>query len=563
MENSQISDLLSEIGVYLDLLGENIFKVRAYENAARAVASQSGRMAELDEKQLQEIPGIGKAIAEKIRMYCSTGKLPYADELRSKIPPGLVDMLRIPSLGPKRAKLLFEKLKIESIAALQDACEQNRLVDLEGFGERSQAKILDGIRMLATFKDQHLLAEVLPIAERVIRHLKKSKLVQRIEAAGSIRRRKKIVKDIDILVSSKRPGDVSEVFLGMEGISDVIGRGDTKTSVRIGGKIQVDLRVVSDDEFPYALHHFTGSKAHNIAMRSLAKERGMKISEYGVFKGTKRIAAKDEAAFFKIFGLDFIPPELREDRGEILAAGDGALPKLVSESDIAGVLHVHTNWSDGLAPLETMVQEAGRRGYRYIAITDHSKTSTYANGLSTDRLQKQMGEIGTMNKKNPGIRILTGSEVDILPDGSLDYGDDLLSKLDVVIAAVHSHFGMKPDEMTRRICRALTHPEVDILAHPTGRLLLTRQGYEFGWDEVLRCAAEKGKAIELNANPQRLDIDPAHAKRAAEMGVKISINPDAHRPEGLDDMRYGVWAARRGWLTRKDVLNSVEWIRRK
>lgn len=559
MENNQVSELLSEIGVFLELLGENTFKVRAYENAARAVDTYTGRVAELDEKQLQEIPGIGKAISEKIRIYCSTGHLPYVDELKSKIPAGLVDMLRIPSLGPKRAKLLFDKLKIDSIPALEAACRENRLMELDGFGERSQTKILEGIQILSTFKDQHLLANVLPLAEQVVAHLKKCKSVQRIEIAGSLRRRKKLVKDLDIVVSSKRPDDVSEAFVHADGVTEVIARGETKTSVRLAGKIQADLRVVADDEFPYALHHFTGSKAHNIALRSLAKDRGMKISEYGVFKGKKRIPAKDETAFFRIFGLDFIPPELREDRGEIAAAAAGALPDLVTEEDLKGILHVHTDWSDGTAGIETMVKAAAERGYAYVSITDHSKTSSYANGLSVDRLKKQISEIAALNKKKIGIRVLSGSEVDILPDGTLDYDDDLLSKLDVVIAAVHSHFGMKADEMTKRICRALEHPEVDILAHPTGRLLLARPAYEFDWEAVLKCAAKHGKAIELNANPQRLDIDPVHAKRAAELGVKVSINPDAHRVEGLDDMRYGVWAARRGWLSKKDVLNAGDW----
>lgn len=559
MENRQISELLSDIGVFLELLGENTFKIRAYENASRAVDGYSGRISELDEKQLMEIPGIGKAIAEKISIFATTGALPYFDELKSKIPAGLVEMLRIPSLGPKRAKLLFEKLNIDSIDALGRACEENRLMTLDGFGEKSQTKILDGIRMLSTFRDQHLLADVLPLAEMLVAYLKKCKAVQRIEVAGSLRRRKKIVKDIDIIVSSKRPDEVAAMFLKADGVTDVIGSGKTKTSVRLNGKIQADLRIVTDDEFPYALHHFTGSKAHNIAMRSLAKDRGYKISEYGVFKGKKRIAAGDEEALFKIFKMDFIPPELREDRGEVQAAMEGRLPDLVTEGDIRGVLHVHTNWSDGKADLEVMVKEAKRRKYKYIGITDHSKTSSYAKGLTVERLKNQMNEIAGLNKKNPGIRILTGNEVDILPDGTMDYEDEILSRLDVVIAAVHSNFGMKPDEMTRRICRALEHPHVDILAHPTGRLLLKRQGYEFDWEEVLKCAAKNGKAIELNANPERLDIDPIHSKRAAELGVRVSINPDAHKPEGLDDVRYGVWAARRGWLTKKDVVNAADW----
>lgn len=559
MENTQVSELLSEIGVLLELLGENTFKVRAYDRAARTVDAYAGRIGDLDEKQLQEIPGIGRAIAEKIRTYCTTGKLPYVDELKSKIPAGLVEMLRIPSLGPKRAKLLYDKLHIDSVDALRLACQENRLMELDGFGEKSQAKILEGIRMFSTFQDQHLLANVLPLAEAIVAHLKKCRAVMRIEIAGSLRRRKKIVKDLDIVVSSKRPAEVSEAFVRADGVTEIIGQGETKTSVRLNGKIQADLRVVADDEFPYALHHFTGSKAHNIAMRSLAKDRGLKISEYGVFKGTKRLPAKDEESFFKIFGLGYIPPELREDRGEISAAMEGTLPALVTEKDLKGVFHVHTNWSDGNADLETMVKAAAERGYDYISITDHSKTSSYAKGLTVDRLKKQISDIATLNKKKIGIRVLAGSEVDIMPDGSLDYDDDLLSKLDVVIAAVHSHFGMNPDEMTRRLCRALAHPEVDILAHPTGRLLLTRQGYDFDWEEVLKCAAKHGKAIELNAHPQRLDIDPVHAKRAAELGVPISINPDAHKVSGLDDMRYGVWAARRGWLTKKDVLNAGPW----
>ncbi len=557
MDNHPISELLSEIGVFLELLGENVFKIRAYENAARAVDTYPGRIADLDEKQLQEIPGIGKAISEKIHTYCATGRLAYYEEIKAQIPPGLVEMLRIPSLGPKRTRLLHDKLKISTVTELEEACKGNRLAGLDGFGEKSQTKILDGIQLLSTFKDQHLLADVLPLAELLVAHLKKCKAARRIEIAGSLRRRKKIVKDMDIVVSSDRPDDVSAWFVKADGVSDVIGSGETKTSVRLDGKIQADLRIVKDVEFPYALHHFTGSKAHNIAMRSLAKDRGLKISEYGVFKGNRRIAAKDEEAFFKIFKLDFIPPELREDRGEIEAAAEGRLPDLITENDVRGVFHVHTTWSDGKASIEAMADAAKSRGYSYLAITDHSKTSSYANGLSEERLNKQISEIAALNKKNPGIRILTGSEVDILPDGTLDYDDAMLEKLDVVIAAIHSNFGMKSDEMTKRICRALEHPRVNILAHPTGRLLLSRPGYEFDWEAVLRCAAKHGKAIELNANPQRLDIDPANAKRAAELGVKISINPDAHRVEGLDDMRFGVSAARRGWLTKKDVINTL------
>lgn len=557
MDNVQVSRILSEIGTFLELLGENMFKVRAYENAARAVDTCAGRIADMDEKQLQEIPGIGKAIAEKIHEYCATGRSQYYEDLKAKIPAGLVEMLRIPGLGPKRVRVLHEKLNIDTMAQLEESCRQGRLAALDGFGEKSQAKILDGIKLQSSFQGQYLMADVLPLAEMLVAHLKKCGAVQRVEIAGSLRRRKKIVKDLDILVSSKHPDEVAAWFLKADGVTDVIGSGGTKTSVRIAGKTQADLRIVADDEFTYALHHFTGSKAHNIAMRSLAKDRGLKISEYGVFRGKKRLAAKDEAAFFRIFKLDFIPPELREDRGEIQSAADGTLPDLVKESDLQGLLHIHTNWSDGRASLDEMVDAAAARGYKYISINDHSKTSSYAGGLTPDRLREQIAYIAALDKKRRGIRVLTGSEVDILPDGALDYDDELLSKLDVVVAAVHSHFGMKPDEMTRRLCRALEHPALDILAHPTGRLLLSRPGYDFDWEAVLQCAARNGKTIELNANPERLDIDPVHAKRAAQLGVRVSIDPDAHDPDGLDDVRYGVWAARRGWLTKKDVLNTA------
>ncbi len=465
-------------------------------------------------------------------------------------------MLKIPGLGPKKIKTLYNKLDIKTIGELEYACLENRLVELSGFGEKTQKKILEGIKFVKRFSNQHLFSEAYSEANSLKQYLLKTGLVIRCEIAGSIRRKKEIVKDIDILATTNDPQKLMEIFVEYDKTRDVIAKGDTKTSITLESGINTDLRVVKDEEYPYALHHFTGSKEHNTAMRHRAKRMGIKMNEYGLFKGDTLIKCHDEEEIFRKLNLSYIPPEIRENMGEIEAAEKGEIPVLVEEKDIKGVFHVHTNYSDGVNTLNEMVNGARELGYKYIGITDHSKSARYANGLKEEDILKQFDEIDRLNEKYTDIKILKGIESDILKDGSLDYEEDLLKQFDFVIASVHSNFKMSKEEMTERIIKAVKNKYTTILGHLTGRLLLSRDGYDLDIYKVIDACAEYDKIIEINSNPHRLDIDWRYIKYAKEKGVKLAICPDAHRVEGLLDVKYGVGIVRKGWLEAKDVINT-------
>ena len=557
MDNKTVAEILEEMAEILEIKGANPFRIRAYYNAARVVEGLTQDISEFAKAgTLREIKGIGEGLAALITELVKTGKAKEHQKLKKSLPPGLLELLNIPGVGPKRAKVLYDKLKIKSIEQLKTACQENRLLKLEGFGEKSQAKILEAIEHHAKTKGYFLISQAIEESEKFTAYLKKSKDVLQIEVAGSIRRRKEIAHDADILIATKQHATVHKKFISYPQIDHVLAHGETKSSVILKSGLQVDLRTVSTREFPYALYYFTGSKEHNVATRTIAKRMGLKVSEYGIFKGKRLLPCKDESDIFKTFGLRYVPPELRENMGEIEAAKKGKIPDLIEERDIKGIFHVHSTYSDGVAPLEGMIRRAQGLGYEYVGISDHSKTAVYANGLSEERVKKQHAEIERLQKKFK-IRIFRGTESDILGDGSLDYADRVLASFDFVIGSIHSRFNMPEPEMTKRVLRAMAHPAMTILGHPTGRLLLGRAGFSIDYEAVFEAAQKYGVAIELNANPQRLDLDWRVCKEARLKGIRLSINPDAHSLDGLEDVTYGVGIARKGWLEKKDVLNTM------
>ncbi|WP_038068557.1 MULTISPECIES: DNA polymerase/3'-5' exonuclease PolX [Thermoanaerobacterium] len=559
MDKKTVVNILNEIGLLLELKGENPFKSRAYYNAARTIEVLDDDIEKLiKEDRLKDVKGIGDAINKKLTELVTTGRLEYYENLKASIPEGLIEMLKIPGLGPKKIKTLYDKLDIKTVGELEYACIENRLVELPGFGEKTQKKILEGIQFIKQFSGKHLFMDAYIEATSLKQYLVDSGLTIRCEIAGSLRRRKEIVKDIDVLATTESPEKLMDVFTKYEGIRDIVAKGETKTSITLRSGINVDLRVVKDEEFPYALHHFTGSKEHNTAMRHRAKQMGIKMNEYGLFKDELPIKCRDEEEIFNSLNLSYIPPELRENMGEIEAAEKGLLPVLIEEKDIKGVFHVHTIYSDGANTLFEMVNAARDRGYKIIGITDHSKSAFYANGLKEEDVLRQLDEIDELNSKYSDIKILKGIESDILRDGSLDYDEDILRRFDFVIASVHSNFKMNKDDMTERIIKAIKNRYTKIIGHMTGRLLLARDGYDIDVYKVIDSAAEYGKIIEINSSPYRLDIDWRYIKYAKEKGVKFAICPDAHRIEGLDDVKYGIGIARKGWLEAKDVINTYD-----
>lgn len=559
VDKKTVVNILNEIGLLLELKGENPFKSRAYYNAARTIEVLDDDIEKLiKEDRLKDVKGIGDAINKKLTELVTTGRLEYYENLKALIPEGLIEMLKIPGLGPKKIKTLYDKLDIKTVGELEYACIENRLVELPGFGEKTQKKILEGIQFIKQFSGKHLFMDAYLDATLLKQYLIDSGLTIRCEIAGSLRRRKEIVKDIDILATTESPEKLMDVFTKYEGIRDIVAKGETKTSITLKSGINVDLRVVKDEEYPYALHHFTGSKEHNTAMRHRARQMGIKMNEYGLFKGDLLIKCRDEEEIFNNLNLSYIPPELRENMGEIEAAEKGLLPVLIDEKDIKGVFHVHTIYSDGANTLSEMVNAARDRGYKIIGITDHSKSAFYANGLKEEDILRQLDEIDELNHKYADIKILKGIESDILKDGSLDYDEDILRRFDFVIASVHSNFKMSEDDMTERIIKAIKNKYTKIIGHLTGRLLLARDGYDLDVYKVIDSAAEYGKIIEINASPYRLDMDWRYIKYAKEKGVKFAICPDAHRIEGLDDIKYGIGIARKGWLEAKDVINTYD-----
>lgn len=550
--------ILEEIAILLELTGENPFKSRAYQNAARNLEKVESDLNEMVRQgKIYEIEGIGDAIGKKIAELMHTGKLEYYDKLKSSVPPGHLEMLRISGLGPKKIHTLYKELGITTVGELEYACHENRLIELKGFGKKSQENILAGIEKLKAYKERRLYAEVEGQAEALLKSLKENKNISAISIAGSLRRGNETVKDIDILASSRHPEKLARAFAELDQVASVIAQGETKVSVVLKSGINADLRIVTEDEFPYALHHFTGSKEHNTAMRGRAKDMDIKMNEYGLFHGEKNIVCRSEEDIFSALNLLFIPPELRENMGEIEAAQKGVLPQLVEEKDVRGLFHIHTNFSDGTDTLESIVEAAKKMGLKYIGISEHSRSAYYAGGLKVEDIQRQHELIANLNDKHAPFYIFKGIESDILPDGSLDYDEEILARFDFVITAVHSNFNMSAEEMTGRIKKALQNNYTTMLAHPTGRLLLSREPYALNIMEIIDTAAKFGKALELNANPHRLDLDWRNCIYAKKKGVKIAINPDAHHIAGLQDISFGVKIARKGWLTKNDCLNCL------
>ena len=559
MTKDQVAASLREIGTILELNGENPFKCRAYLNAARTLETSPTDLTELVRTdRLGELPGIGDALREKITTLVNTGKLPYLEELRTTIPSGLLSLLDLPGLGPKKLRILRDQLKIESIEALTKACQDGRLASLDGFGEKTATNLLDSIQRRATYSKLHRLGTALPAAQSLLNHLRECPSVSQAEIAGSLRRGKEIVKDLDLIASSNKPKEVMKAFISAPNVEKVIAHGETKSSVILIGGIPCDLRVVPPEVWPTALAHFTGSKEHNIALRQRAIDRGLHLSEWGLLKGKSKtpLKLKDEKDLHKALGLAFIPPELREDSGEIAAAEKDELPDLLTRDQIRGCLHNHTLASDGQDTLAAMAQAAAELGLEWLGIADHSKSSFQANGLDVKRLEKQIEEIQSLNSKKPKCTLLSGTECDILKGGKLDFPDSLLKELDYVVASVHSGFTSDEKEMTDRILRAIENPHVTCLGHLTGRLLLEREAYPVNIPKILDAAAANGTWIELNANPWRLDLDWRWWHKARDLGILCCINPDAHKTSHLRFLDFGVTLARKGWLRAQDVVNT-------
>ena len=568
MDKDEIAEMFEEIAVLLELKGENPFKTRAYTNAARTISGLDEPIKKLiEEDRLKGIKGIGSALQEKIHEAVTTGKLEYFDKLKASIPAGLVALLDIPGMGPKKVKAVHGKLGVESIEQLEAACKEDKVASLSGFGAKTQTRILEGIEFRRKFASKHHLDDALRAADPILEALRDHPDTIRCSQAGSLRRWKEVIGDLDFLVSSKKPAEIIGYFSELEGVQNILAKGDTKASVVLEDGIQADLRVVTDEEFPFALAYFTGSKEHNIVMRQRAIQRGLRLNEYGLFKSKEetrdpglRIGCKTEEEIFDELGLDFIPPELREDHGEFDASENGQLPRLLEWSQLRGSLHNHTNWSDGRATIDETADFMRELGCAYWAITDHSKSSFQANGLDEKRLRKQIAAIADVNKRmedeGSDFRLLTGSEVDILTKGDLDFCDDLLADLEVVVASVHNAFTQPEAEMTKRIIRAVENPHVHMLGHLTGRLLLERNAYAVDQRAVIEACAETDTWIELNASPYRFDLDWRLWKYAKEKGVKCVINCDAHRNDHAGFLRLGAGIARKGWLTANDVINT-------
>jgi len=576
MTKNEIAGVLDEIGVLLELKGENPFKVRAYHAGAQALETLEEDLGTvIAEDRLQDIKGIGEALAKKITELHATGRLGFHEKLKASIAPGLVEMLEIPGLGAKKIKALHERLGISSVAELARACQEGRVAALDGFGEKSQEKILTGIRNREAYAQRHLWWEAYAVAEPVLQGLRALPQVQRAEHAGSLRRGLETVGDLDFLVAAEEWAPIVEWFTTRPEVREVTAKRETKASVRYADRLQTDLRIVPPAQYVFALHHFTGSKDHNVQMRQRALTRGLSLSEWGLVPAEGEGTAKDKAAaqretrearldniqteadLFAALGLHYIPPELREGLGEIEVAEKGEFPRLVEAADIRGVFHNHTTASDGCNTLAEMVAAAQAHGWEYLGIADHSKASFQANGLDETRLRKQIAEIKALNRSGRfTTHVFAGVECDILPDGRLDLGETVLRELDYVVVSVHSAFTQSEAEMTARIIRAIEHPCTTMLGHPTGRLLLKREGYLVNVAKVIDAAVANHVSIELNAHPQRLDLDWRHWRRAAERGLRCVINPDAHDTAGLDHLRAGINAARKGWLTAEQVLNT-------
>lgn len=571
MDKNQVANILEEVATLLALQeNSNQFEVRAYENAARSVSGLDGNIEQLArEGKLKGTPGLGATMIKRIEEIVESGHLAFLDELRAKTPEVKLAMTRIPGVGPKKINVIYEQLHVNSIAELEQACHEDRVAHLPGFGKKTQDKILQGIAFIAQHSDRYLY----PVAEAEAEILRAALATRpelvRLQIAGSLRRKRETVKDIDMVTSiADDDGDdvrraIMDFFTGQPSVDAITGKGETKSSVVLTSGIAMDLRVVSDSQFPYTLHHFSGSREHHIALRRRALSMNMTINDYGLFRGKEPnlelIPCRTEADLYHALGMDYIEPELREDMGEIEAAVHHNLPVLVTDGDIRGIIHAHSTWSDGKNSIREMAEACLARGYSYFGVTDHSRVAAYAGGLDADALRRQGEEIDHLNEEFAGrLHILKGTECDILKDGSLDFADDVLATLDFVVASIHSNFNLGMEEQTQRMVRAISNPYTSIIGHPTGRILLGRPGYELDMDAVIDAAARHGVCIEINAHPSRLDLDWRLVKKARDKGIKIPINPDAHSQDGFDVMRYGINIARKGWLRASDVPNALD-----
>ncbi|MBO0699970.1 MAG: DNA polymerase/3'-5' exonuclease PolX [Zavarzinella sp.] len=564
MTKEDVAAALQEVGTLLELKGEAAFRTLSYHTAARAILEYEGDfIALVNAGRVTEIHGIGETMRSKIETLVRTGRLPQLDALREEIPPGIIQMLRIPGLGVKKVKALYDQLHVDGLDTLQAACEDGRVAKLKGFGAKTQQKILDGLRFLGEVGQRVRIDEGYPVAVTLVDRLSKTPGVTRASLAGSLRRRHETARNVNLLAAAPDAKRVLNAFVSQPEVMQVTGRGDASAGVVVGMAaeghrvvVPAELRMVPDDTFPFALLYLTGSKAHNNRLRQRAADRGLVLTEHGLSRDGQAIACPTEDHVYSALGLAFIPPELREDAGEIEAAERDALPELIEPGDIRGVLHNHTTYSDGAASLEEMALACKQLGFEYFGVGDHSQSLRVARGLPIPLVEKQHAEINELNKRLTGIRILKGVECDILDDGSLDYPDDVLRWFDYVVVSVHTLFGMPAEQMTARVCKALAHPAATILGHATGRLLLRREGYKIDLDAVLNAAAKHGKMIEINAQPTRLDIDWTTVRKAKAMGIPIVINPDAHSEGELALYEYGVDVARRGWLEKADVFNT-------
>ncbi|MFW6414833.1 MAG: DNA polymerase/3'-5' exonuclease PolX [Thermodesulfobacteriota bacterium] len=558
VSNAEIEKILEHYADLLDIDGANQFKVRAYRNAARVVNASSSNLSDLvlSGEDLTRISGIGKDIASDIKEIVQTQTMSKLLQLQERVPEELIRILELPGLGPKKVRSLYRDLGITTLRELKNSCEAGEISKLSGFGKKSEQQILQAIEKFSRRPDRFLLSTARQLVERLLEYMRQVSGIEEIQVAGSYRRASSTVGDLDILLAGEDSEEIMRHFVENPEVEEVISHGGTRSSVVLIAGIQVDLRVVDKSSFGSALHYFTGSRAHNIAIRHLGLQQGIKVNEYGVFRQKEKLAGRTEQEVFDVLGLDYIEPELRENRGEVEAAREKRLPGLIRLGDIKGDLHMHTSYSDGMHSMEQMAKAAGELGYEYIAVTEHSRSLKVARGLGPETLRQQMQEIDRLNSELEGITVLKGMEVDILQDGSLDLPDDVLQELDLTVCAIHSRFNLSRDKQTERIIRAMDNPNFNILAHPSGRLLLSRDPYNVDMDEIVQAAAEKGVVLELNSHPERLDLDESYCLRARELGVLVSISTDSHNMPGLSLMQYGVQQARRGWLEPGDVLNT-------
>ena len=570
MKNREVADLFSKMADILEFKGENPFKIRAYRKASRILGDLTEDIEEIaEEGNLQDIPGIGEGMSEKIAEYLKAGKVSKFEELRKGISDELIAIMNIPGMGPKTLSMLHKGKGISNFSQLERALENRSLIGLPGIGERKVENLQRGIQLLRQSEGRMNLGIAFPVAKRIVDSLREKVRSSKIEWAGSLRRMRENIGDIDLLATGPDMEVILQAFTHLPEVKEILASGETKASVIVEGGIQIDLRVVEEGSYGAALQYFTGSKGHNIHLRGIAKAKGFKINEYGIFKGEKRIGGKEEKDIYQVLGMKWMEPELREDRGEIEASQENRLPRLVQESKIKGDLHVHSKWSDGTSSIEEVARAAQKRGYHYVAICDHSKSLKIAHGLDESRLMKQIDEIDRLNDRLENLRILKGTEVDIQMDGKLDFPDRILEKLDWVVAGIHSGFKQERQKMTHRILRALENPYVHILAHPSGRILGERDPYAVELEEVIETAQRYGKALEINAYFERLDLDDLHCRKAKESGVRLAIGTDAHHIDQMWMISLGIAVAKRGWLESPDLLNTLslrsllEWCRAK